>query len=162
MTDTTQGKTITQRVFSGAPWEKTVGYCRAIRKGNHISVSGNAPVTEDGNVFSPGDAYRQARRCFEIIEQALKKLGTDRRAVVRTRMFVTDISRWNDYGRAHAKFFHDFLPATSMVEIKSLIDPAMLIEVEAEAIFFWRTHDITQIHLSGHNPLSNIPIVLQG
>ena len=123
-----------QRVFSGAPWESKVGYCRAIRAGDHIYVTGTAAVDEKGGAFAPGDAYAQAKRCLEIIERALRELGADRACVVRTRMFVTDISRWQEYGRAHQEFFGAQPPATTMVEVKSLIDPAMLIEVEADAV----------------------------
>jgi enamine deaminase RidA (YjgF/YER057c/UK114 family) len=123
-----------QRAFSGAPWETQISYCRALRAGNHIYVTGTAPVTNDGRVFAPGDAYAQARRCLEIIHRALVELNADLSHVVRTRMFVTDISRWAEYGRAHREAFLDNPPATTMVEVKSLIDPEMLIETEAEAV----------------------------
>lgn len=123
-----------RRVFTGALWEKQVAYCRAIRSGDQIHISGTAPVAEGGGVHAPGDAYGQARRCFEIISKALGELGSGIRDVVRTRMYVTDITRWADYGRAHREFFAECPPATSMVEVKALIDPAMLIEVEAEAV----------------------------
>jgi enamine deaminase RidA (YjgF/YER057c/UK114 family) len=124
----------TQRVFSNAPWESKVGYCRAIRKGNLIFVTGTAAVDDQGKAFEPGNAYAQARRCLFIIERALKELGTDLSSVVRTRMFVTDISRWQEFGRAHGECFRSFPPATTMVEVKSLIDPDMLIEIEADAM----------------------------
>jgi enamine deaminase RidA (YjgF/YER057c/UK114 family) len=124
----------TQRVFSKAPWEGKVGYCRAIRKGDLIFVTGTAAVDDDGKPFAPGDAYGQAKRCLFLIERALKELGTDLSSVVRTRMFVTDISKWHEFGRAHGEAFRDFPPATSMVEVKALIDPAMLIEIEADAV----------------------------
>ena len=123
-----------ERVFSGAPWEKQVGYCRAIRAKNMIFVTGTAPVAHGGGVHAPGDAYTQARRCFEIIEEALSQLGASMKNIVRTRMFVTDISRWAEFGRAHAEAFADHPPATSMIEIKSLINPEMLIEIEADAV----------------------------
>ena len=123
-----------ERTFTGAPWESKVGYCRAVRAGDHIYVTGTAPVDEAGRTYAPGDAYAQAKRCLEIIEQALADLGAARRHVVRTRMFVTDITRWADYGRAHAEFFADHPPATTMVEVKALIEPDMLIEIEAEAV----------------------------
>ena len=122
-----------QRVFSHAPWEEKVGYCRAVRAGSTIYVTGTAAIDDSGAAFAPGDGYAQARRCLELIEAALAELGTDRSAIVRTRMFVTDIERWADYGRAHAEFFVGCPPATSMVEVKRLIDPAMLIEIEADA-----------------------------
>ncbi|HEX7587178.1 MAG TPA: RidA family protein [Anaerolineae bacterium] len=123
-----------QRAFSGAPWESKISYCRAIRAGNHVYVTGTAAIDEKGNAFAPGDAYAQAKRCFEIIERALRELGTDRAGIVRTRMFVTDITRWAEFGRAHGEFFSAHPPATTMVEVRSLIDPAMLIEVEADAV----------------------------
>jgi len=125
---------IRKRVFSAAPWEARVGYCRAVRAGNHIYVTGTAPVAEGGGVEAPGDAYRQARRCLALIERALAELGADLSSVVRTRMFVTDIARWGEFGRAHAEVFGAHPPATTMVEVRALIDPAMLIEIEADAV----------------------------
>jgi len=122
-----------ERVFTGTAWEPRVGYCRALRAGRHIHVSGCAPVAEDGGVFAPGDAYAQARRCIEIAMTAVTQLGGTAAAVVRTRMFVTDISRWQEYGRAHGEVFAAHPPVTSMIEVKALIDPAMLIEVEVDA-----------------------------
>ena len=122
------------RTYSGAPWEAQVGYCRALRLGEHIYVTGTAPVDEQGRCYAPGDAYAQERRCLEIIRRALQALGADLNCVVRTRMFVTDISRWAEYGRAHREAFAAHPPATTMVEVKSLIDPLMLIEIEADAV----------------------------
>lgn len=123
-----------RRAFSGAPWEPEVGYCRAVRAGTHVYVTGTAPMGDDGRVVAPGDGYAQARRCFEIIGRALAELGTDFRHVVRTRMFVTDISRWAEFGRAHREIFGDHPPATTMVEVSRLIDPDILIEIEADAV----------------------------
>jgi isochorismate pyruvate lyase len=123
-----------RRVFSGAEWEKKVGYCRAVAAGGHIFVSGTAPVRPEGGTFAPGDAYAQARRCFEIIDKALGELGASLANVTRTRMFVTDIERWAEFGRAHAEFFGAHPPATSMVEVKRLIAADMLIEVEVDAV----------------------------
>jgi len=123
-----------QRVYSGAPWEAQVGYCRALRAGDRIFVTGTAPVAEGGNVYAPGDAYAQARRCFEIMKRALAELGAGMADVARTRMFVTDIERWPEYGRAHAEAFGDHPPTTTMVEVRRLIDPDMLIEIEADAV----------------------------
>ncbi|MEO0535965.1 MAG: RidA family protein [Cyanobacteria bacterium P01_A01_bin.123] len=122
-----------QRLHSGAPWESQVGYCRAVRVGNFITVSGTAPIDEQGQTYAPGDAYAQARRCLELIQQILEKMDSGCDRVIRTRMFVTDISRWAEYGKAHGEFFAAHPPATSMVEVKALIDPEMLIEIEAEA-----------------------------
>ena len=121
-------------IRTGAPWESMVGYCRAVRVGPHISVSGTAPVGEDGEVVGVGDAYLQARRCIEIIEKALAEAGAGLGDVVRTRMFVTDISRSDEYGRAHGEFFRDIRPASTMVEVSRLIDPAMMIEIEVDAV----------------------------
>ena len=123
-----------QRVYSGAPWEGRVGYCRALRAGDRIFVTGCAPVAEAGGVHAPGDAYGQARRCIEIMTRALEGLGASLADVTRTRMFVTDIDRWEEYGRAHAEAFGANPPATTMVEVRRLIDPAMLIEIEADAV----------------------------
>lgn len=123
-----------QRVYSGAPWESQVGYCRALRAGNMIFVTGTAPVSPAGEVFAPGDAYAQARRCFDIIGEALAAVGATMGDVTRTRMFVTDISRWAEYGRAHKEAFASPPPTTTIVEVRSLIDPAMLIEIEADAV----------------------------
>lgn len=122
------------RAFSGAPWESQVGYCRAVRAGDHVYVTGTAPVGEDESVFAPGDAYAQATRCFEIISKALADVGAQMEDVVRTRMFVTDISRWQEFGKAHAEVFKDHPPATTMVEVQALIDPQMMIEIEADAV----------------------------
>jgi enamine deaminase RidA (YjgF/YER057c/UK114 family) len=118
-----------QRAFTGTPWEAKVGYCRALRTGAQVLVSGCAPVgaTDKG-------AYEQAKRCIEILEKSLRELGAELRHVVRTRMFVTDISQWQEYGRAHGEAFAAFPPVTSMVEVRALIEPAMLIEIEADAI----------------------------
>jgi len=124
---------IVQRAFSGAPWEASVGYCRALRAGDHVYVTGTVAIDDHGKVFAPGDAYAQARRCFEIVERALQNLGAGLEHVVRTRMYVTDIARWEAFGRAHQEFFGTHPPATTMVEVRALIDPAFLIEVEAEA-----------------------------
>lgn len=123
-----------QRVFSGAPWEERVGYCRALRAGDRVFVTGTAPVAPDGSVHAPGDAYAQAVRCFEIVREALAGVGAGPVDVTRTRMFVTDIERWEEFGRAHAEAFGEHPPATTMVEVRRLIDPDMLIEVEADAV----------------------------
>ena len=123
-----------QRSFSGAPWEERVGYCRSLRAGDHVFVTGTAPVAEGGGVHAVGDGYGQALRCFEIIREALAAHGADMSDVVRTRMFVTDIERWEEYGRAHQQTFGAHPPTTTMVEVSRLIDPAMLIEIEADAV----------------------------
>ena len=123
-----------QRVFSGSPWEKEVGYCRAVRAGNIIAVTGTVALDDRGEIHAPGDAYAQAKRALEIIDRAIQSAGADKKHIVRTRMFVTDISRWKEFGRAHGEFFADNPPATTMVEVKALIDPQALIEIEADAV----------------------------
>ena len=120
--------------FSKAPWESKVGYCRAIRKGDLIFVTGTAAVDDQGKTFAPGDAYGQAKRCLFLIERALRELGADCPRLCGLCMFVTDISKWQEFGRVHGEHFRDFPPATTMVEVKSLIDPEMLIEIEADAV----------------------------
>jgi enamine deaminase RidA (YjgF/YER057c/UK114 family) len=104
-----------------------------VRTGPHIAVSGTAPVTPDGEVFAPGDAYAQAQRCIEIIAGALAELGAGLEHVVRTRLFVTDIGQWEAIGRAHGEAFGDIRPAATMVQVAALIDPEMLVEIEADA-----------------------------
>lgn len=123
-----------ERAFSSAPWEPKVGYCRAIKMGNVIAVTGTTSLEPNGSVHAPGDAYAQAKRCLEIIERALSDLTASRTNIIRTRMFVTEIKRWQEYGRAHGEFFKDCPPATTMVEVRALIDPQMLIEIEADAV----------------------------
>ncbi len=123
-----------QRHFTGSPWEPKVGYCRAVRAGNLVFVSGTAPVAKGGGVEAPGDPYRQARRCFEIAVAALCALGAGPEHVVRTRMYVSDASRWEEFGRAHAEAFGAHPPAATMIEVKGFVDPAMMIEVEVDAV----------------------------
>lgn len=122
-----------KRVYSGAPWEKEIGYCRALRAGDHVYVTGTAPVAVGGGVHAPGDARAQTARCLEIVSGALGELGVGVEDVVRTRMFVTDISRWAEYGEAHAAWVGEHHPCTTMVEVQALIDPEMLIEIEVDA-----------------------------
>ena len=121
-------------IRSGAPWEPLVGYSRAVRVGNFVAVSGSAAVGDNGELVGEGDAYVQAVRCIEVIRVALHKAGADLRHVIRTRIFVTDISLWEDVARAHQEAFGASPPATSMVEVSKLIDPRMLVEIEANAI----------------------------
>jgi enamine deaminase RidA (YjgF/YER057c/UK114 family) len=121
-------------VRTGTKWEPLVGYCRAVRVGPHIAVSGSAPVDAEGELVGPGDAYLQAKRCIEIIADALVEAGGSLEDVVRTRMFVTDIAQWEKIAKAHQEAFGEVLPATTMVEVSRLIGPGMLIEIEADAI----------------------------
>lgn len=119
---------------SGAKWEAIVGYSRAVKAGNMIEVTGTVAVDDDGNTVGINNAYEQARFAIQKIEKVLQNAGASLKDVVRTRMFVTDISRWEEYGKAHGEFFKDILPCTSMIEVKGLIDPEYLIEIEATAI----------------------------
>ena len=121
-------------VQSGAPWEEIAGYARAVRVGDTIEVSGTTAQGPDGALVGRGDAAAQTRRCLQIIGEALEELGASMRHVVRTRMYVTDISRWEEIARVHGEVFTDIRPATAMVEVKALVDPDMLVEIEATAI----------------------------
>lgn len=123
-----------QRAFSGSPWEKKIGYCRVVKAGNMAFVTGTAPVGPDGKTWKPGDPYAQTQRCLQIIQENLAKLGVPMTAVVRTRMYVTDVSRWQEYGQAHGEVFSEHPPATTIVEISRLIEPDMMIEIEADAV----------------------------
>jgi enamine deaminase RidA (YjgF/YER057c/UK114 family) len=119
---------------SGSPWEPVVGYSRAVRVGNLIEVAGTTAVDEHGNVVGEGDAYQQACYILIKIDQALQALGANLTHVVRTRMFVTDISQWQAIGKAHGEVFADIRPVATMVEVKALIDPKLLVEIEVTAV----------------------------
>jgi enamine deaminase RidA (YjgF/YER057c/UK114 family) len=123
-----------QKVSSGTKWEPLVGYSRAVRVGNQVFVSGTTATDDEGRVVGPGDAYAQTIQTLGNIERALTQAGARMADVVRTRMFVTDISRWQEIGRAHGEFFRDIRPVSTMVEVARLIDPAMLVEIEVDAV----------------------------
>lgn len=119
---------------SGAKWEDIVGYSRAVKVGNIVEVTGTVAVDENGLLVGPDDAYGQTKYIIAKIEKVLQQAGASLKDVVRTRMFVTDISRWEEYGKAHGEFFSVIKPCTSMIEVKGLIAPEYLIEIEATAI----------------------------
>jgi enamine deaminase RidA (YjgF/YER057c/UK114 family) len=123
-----------QLISSGGPFEASVGYSRAVRVGDHVFVAGTTSAMADGTVFGGDDGYAQAKRCFEIIATALAEAGASMADVVRTRMFVTDIGRADEFGRAHAECFADIRPAATMVQVAALISPGMLIEIEVDAV----------------------------
>lgn len=119
---------------SGSKWEDIVGYSRAVKVGNIIEVTGTVASGDDGNVVGKNDAYEQTKFIYQKIEAVLQRAGATMKDVVRVRMFVTDISRWQEYGKAHSEFFRDIKPCNTMVEVSALIEPDYLIEIEATAI----------------------------
>lgn len=119
---------------SGVKWESIVGYSRAVRVGNSVEVTGTVAVDENNNLVGGNDAYEQTKFVLQKIEAVLQRAGASLKDVVRTRIFVTDISRWEEYGRAHGEFFKDIRPCTTMIEVSKLISPEYLVEIEASAV----------------------------
>lgn len=122
-----------KNISSGARWEPTVGYSRAVRVGPHVHVAGTTAVDASGALIGPGNAYAQTAFILQKIGRALEEAGASFSDVIRTRMFVTDISKFEEYDRAHGEVFGNIRPASTMVEVKALVDPRMLIEIEADA-----------------------------
>ncbi len=119
---------------SGTKWEDTVGYSRAVRVGNVIEVAGTTAIDENGKVVGEDDPYRQTRFALTKIEKVLKEAGASLEDVIRTRMFVTDITRWQEVGRAHGEFFRSIKPAATMVEVNALVDSSLMVEIEVTAV----------------------------
>jgi enamine deaminase RidA (YjgF/YER057c/UK114 family) len=127
-------KTKRSKIFSGTPWEPKMGYARAVLVGETVHVSGTTGTDPSGKVLAPGDAYAQTVQAIRNIENALKRLGLGLEHVVRTRVYVTQIERWEEVAKAHAEFFGEVHPATSLIGVARLVDPEMLVEIEAEAV----------------------------
>jgi enamine deaminase RidA (YjgF/YER057c/UK114 family) len=123
-----------QLISSGAPWESVIGYSRAVRVGNFVAVSGTTAINAEGQLVGKDDPYAQTIFIIQKMEKALKEAGAELKDVIRTRMFVTDISKWEAVGRAHGEFFKDIRPAATMVEVSKLIDTGLMIEIEMDAV----------------------------
>jgi enamine deaminase RidA (YjgF/YER057c/UK114 family) len=121
-------------ISSGSPFEPKIGFSRAVRVGPFVAVSGTAPIAPGGGVASPGDLYGQAKRCLDIIVQAIGEAGLGPQHVIRTRVMLTDISRWEEAARAHGEVFGSVRPASTFVEVKGLIDKGWLVEIEADCV----------------------------
>lgn len=121
-------------ISSGSPYEKPIGFSRAVRVGKQVAVAGTAPIADDGSNAALGDPYGQTKRCLEIIERAIQQAGGELKHIVRTRIFLTDTAHWKEIGRAHGEFLADIRPASTCVQVSALLDPDWFVEIEADAI----------------------------
>jgi enamine deaminase RidA (YjgF/YER057c/UK114 family) len=121
-----------KNISSGSPYEEPIGFSRAVRIGNRVCVSGTAPIAENGSVESPGDVYKQTKRCLEIIKHAIEEAGASLADVIRTRVYLTDAETWKEAAKAHGEYFSSIKPACTFVEVSRLIDPQWLVEIEAD------------------------------
>ena len=123
-----------KNISSGSPYEKSIGFSRAVRIGNLIAVSGTGPIAEDGSTSCPGDEYGQAKRCLEIIKKAIEDAGGRLEDVIRTRMYIGGMAKWEDVARAHGEFFSEIRPASTLIEVKSFVRPDWYVEIEADCM----------------------------
>ena len=123
-----------QNISTGSPYEQPIGFSRAVRVGNIVAISGTAPLTSDGKTACPGDPYGQAKRCLEIIRDAVQKAGGCLEDVIRTRVMLTDVSLWQEIARAHGEFFGEIRPACTVVEVRGFVQPDWLVEIEADCV----------------------------
>lgn len=123
-----------KNISSGSPFEKSIGFSRAVRIGNIVAVSGTAPLQADGATASPGNVYKQTKRCLEIMLNAFAEAGVKREEIIRTRIMLTDMSKWNEAAKAHGEFFAEIRPACTFVEVKGFINPEWMVETEADGV----------------------------
>ncbi|RMG42709.1 MAG: RidA family protein [Candidatus Dadabacteria bacterium] len=142
-------KTVRYNYASGSPWEPLRGYSRAVRVGNQLFISGTTAVDDNGEVVAPGDPYEQTRYVIRVLRTILKKTGFDLSDIVRTRLFITDMSQWNQYARAHREFFEHIRPASSIVQVARLVDPRLVIEMEAVAVLGAGQTEDLEVHWDG-------------
>jgi enamine deaminase RidA (YjgF/YER057c/UK114 family) len=123
-----------QNISSGSPYEKSIGFSRAVRIGNIISVSGTGPLTDDGSTYAPGDAYGQAKRCLQIIKKAIEDAGASLDDVIRTRMYIAGMAKWEQVAKAHGEFFSEIRPASTLIEVHAFVRPDWYVEIEADCV----------------------------